>query len=289
MSGKTVKSGIYQMTDVEYFASPGISNSMLGQFARSPAHYREYLRNPPETKPEQLVGKALHCLILERDLFDSRFAVLPDNAPAKPTAAMLNAKNPSESSVARIEFWEKFQAQIGDREVLTNEQAVLVNDAAATIRSHPELANLLAGECLFEVAVFAEDPVTGLLCRCKIDLMSEIGERLINCDLKSTRDARPFRFQKSAYDFGYFRQAAFYIDVCRWADIPVDEPFIIPAFETEPPFNVSIFSIEGEQLERGRQAYRNLLHRLAVCEETGQWPGYSTDITPLIYPSWAQD
>lgn len=284
----TVKPGIYDMRDAQYHRSPGVSNSMLNHFARSPMHYQHYINNPPEATPAMVKGKALHSLILEPQEFTKGFAVLPKDAPKKPSVTQLNAKNPREKTIEAIEFWHEFQQKAQGKDILTFDQHEEYAKLAAGVSGHPEAERFIS-DGLAEKAVFARDPETGLLVRCKIDYMADLANRLILTDLKSTADARPFQFQRSAYNYGYFRQAAFYIDLCNWAGIEAEEPFVIIAFEPDPPHGVHVYEISGEQLERGRQSYRALLNRLAECKEKDEWPGYDTDITPLIYPSWAMD
>jgi len=285
---KTIEPGIYDMKDEQYFSSPGISNSALSQFARSPAHYKESLKTPWETTPAKEKGKALHCLILEPEVFDENYFTLPADAPARPSKAVYNAKNPSEASMDKMELWATFDAQANGRTIFTADQTAAYKETAKHIRNHAELKNLLANG-LAEKAVFGKDPVTGLLCRCKVDYLAEINGRIIIVDLKTSADARPNAFQRSAYNYGYFRQAAFYLDVCRWAGIEVQEPFIIACFEPDPPHGLKLFECSGETILRGRGSYRPLLNRMAECMEKDEWPGYDTDITPLLYPSWAQD
>lgn len=280
--------GIFEMSDDVYHRSPGVSNSMLNHFARSPAHYIHYRSEPQETTPAMLKGRALHSLILEPESFTKAFAVSPKDAPPRPTKAQISAKKPTELALERIEFWADFDRAAQGKDQITYEQHVEYSALAEKVRAHSEVKRFLTGG-LAEKAVFARDPETGLLVRGKIDYIAELANRLIPVDLKSTADARPQHFQRSAYNYGYFRQAAFYTDLCRWAGIELDEPFVIIAFEPDPPHGVKLFEISGEVLERGRESYRTLLDGLKSCIDNDHWPSYETDITPLMYPSWATD
>src|SRR5690606_16676979 len=70
------------------------SASGLKQMLRSPAHFKHWVEDPEADKetPTLTFGKAFHVATLEPDLFAKVYAVLPGDAPAKPTAAMLGAK-----------------------------------------------------------------------------------------------------------------------------------------------------------------------------------------------------
>ena len=64
------------MTD--YYQIDAISASGLKAMKKSPAHYRAMVDEPYETTPGQILGSATHCAILEPELFDTRYTVMPD-------------------------------------------------------------------------------------------------------------------------------------------------------------------------------------------------------------------
>lgn len=289
MESVNLEPGVYQMPEEQYFALDAVSNSDLKLVARSPAHYRAMKENPEDRKvtPDMLKGRALHCTILEPGEFFNRYAVLPPTAPNKPTKAQLNAKNPAEKSVEAITYWHEFTEKAGDRIILTAEQAESYLEMGETIRNHPELKNMLNGG-MAERVVIAKDPVTGELCRCRTDYAVKLGDLRVIVDVKSAEDARPAAFQRNAYNYGYFNQAPFYSDIWSWAGYPIDL-WVFLVFEKLPPFAVKIYEILPDDMDRGRAVYRKALNTFAECKANDKWPAYSTDIEPLLYPSWAKD
>ncbi len=291
MADHPIEPGIYDMPEQQYFDYPAFSNSDLKLIARSPGHYwaakRDPKREPETTTPVKIMGKALHCAILEPDAFPSRYLVAPADAPKRPTKPQINAKNPTEQAMTRMEFWTEFDARADGREIFTSEEYASCMEISLLIRCHPELMVLLK-DGLAEKSVFAVDPETGLLVKCRTDFYANIGKLHIITDLKSTEDARPFQFQRSAYQYGYFQQAALYSDIWKWSGVvPQIDTWIIAAFEKVRPYGVKLYEIAGENIEFGRKQYRYALNIAAECQATDSWPSYDTDITPLNIPAYA--
>lgn len=283
-----MKPGIYEMSDEKYFAVPATSNSDLKKLGRSPAHYKEYKANPPEQTVAMAAGSALHCAILEPDEFMNRYTILPDNAPAKPTAAMLKAANPSESSLERIQFWDQFEKMNQGKIILNNEKAAEYLHVGGLIRNHESLQAFF-NNGKPEQAVFAKDPITGLDVKCKPDYLTVVGEYKILVEVKSTEDARPDAFKRTAFNFGYFQGAAFYSAIMDWAGLGAPDLYIMVAFERSAPYGIQVYELPEEALEYGERRYREALTLMAYCLETDTWPNYDTEIQPLQLPAWARD
>jgi hypothetical protein len=282
--------GFYEISDEEYFAHPAVSNSDLKMVLRSPAHYRHYKDNPTEPTPAMKAGTALHCAILEPDQFMSRYAIIPDNAPARPTAAMLNAKNPKQESLDRIQYWQQFDAMNAGKELLTSEKAAEYLHIGNTVRTHPSL-EVLFDQGQPEMAVFGIDPVTGVLCKCKIDLLCYIqSEDLrIKAEIKTTDDARLDAFTRTSLKYGYYQGCAFYSDVLKFADIGAPDLDMIVAIERSAPYGMALYEIPPEAYEYGQRRYREALDLYAKCLEADEWPNYAPEPVLLSLPAWIKE
>src|SRR5574343_1040389 len=64
-----------QMSNAEYHRSPAIGSSLLSRLAKSPAHAKAYLDNPPEETPAMAFGSAFHTAVLGIDEFVKQYAV----------------------------------------------------------------------------------------------------------------------------------------------------------------------------------------------------------------------
>jgi exodeoxyribonuclease VIII len=288
-----MKPGVHYGLDINFYhADEGISNSGLSLIARSPLHYyARYLdpRRPAEKdrKGDQLTGELLHCALLEPGAFDNRYAFTPPDAPARPTDAMRNAKNPSESSVERVRWWDAFNFKNDGKTIITSEQTAEAYAQAASIRALPEIGKALANGHS-EVSAYWVDEATGELCRCRPDFVSEVDdESVILIDAKTYSDASPNEFRRQIARMGYHVQAAWYSDGYEKASNKAVLGFIFAAVETEFPYAACPIMIDDEAMRQGRQDYRRLLDLYAQCRFTEAWPGYANTIEVVSLPNWA--
>ena len=82
-----------------------------------------------------------------------------------------------------------------------------------------------------------------------------VDDKKVIIDLKTTRDSSPESFRRSAYNYGYDRQAAFYLDGFK-----ADE-FWFLVIEKESPYRVGIYKASDEFIEGGRQKNQSLLKK----------------------------
>lgn len=71
-----VKPGFYkpdELSNSEYHGGNLVTKSKLDKLDRSPAHLKEYLDNPQDETKALRIGKALHCAVLEPELFDLEY------------------------------------------------------------------------------------------------------------------------------------------------------------------------------------------------------------------------
>jgi hypothetical protein len=278
--------GIYDISDEQYFGVKAASNSGLKLIrTRSPGHFIHQQRNPKDPTPDMLAGISWHCAILEPESFMDRHAIVPENAPRKPTAPQIKAYKagkPTEKGEVSCRYWEQWGAMNDGKTIIDTETAAEYLEIGNAIRNHPELSAYFDNG-KSEQAVFAHDPKTGVLCKCKPDYLTCLKGYNICLELKSTEDATSKRFQRTALNFGYFQAAAFYQDVMEWA-IGRPDLYLIVAFEREAPYGVKVYEVTPEALRRGTEEYRAALNIYHECLMTDNWPLYDTDIEILEYP-----
>lgn len=285
-----MKPGVYDIPDEEYFAIEAASNSGLKMLRRSPAHYKHRQDNPKEPTPSMQAGTSLHCAILEPDSFLDRHAIIPENAPRKPTAPQIKAfeeGRATDKAETSVRYWNQWNAMNEGKIIVDKDTAAEYLDIGNLIRNHQELAPFFdKGKA--EQVIIANDPETGVLCKCKPDYLTCIKGYNICIELKSTDDARPSAFQRTAYNYGYFQAAAFYQDMMEWI-ICRPDLYLIVAFEREAPYGVKVYEVPPHALLRGRDQYRAALNLYHQCLTTDTWPQYPTDIDVLEFPAWAKD
>jgi exodeoxyribonuclease VIII len=105
-------------------------------------------------------------------------------------------------------------------------------------------------------------------------------------DFKSTDNASKDAFSKSIANYGYARQAAYYLDLAKDSGLPHTE-FVFVAVEKEPPYAVGIYQLDQESIQWGRKKYTDLLSLYIKCRDENHWPGYSQEPQIISLPQWA--
>ena len=252
-----------------YLALECLSPSGAKVLTRSPAHYRHHRDHAPAETAALRIGKAVHSLALEgRPAFDLAFAVEP-KADGRT----------KEGKAIKAAFAESAEGKT----IITASEAELVEGMAAGILSHP-LASALLADGTPELSMLWDDPETGCPCKGRADLARLADGAII--DLKTTIDASPAAFARSALSFGYHTQAAAYLSGAAALGADAGD-FIIVAVEKAAPFAVGIYRLPDAALELGRRRWREACALYAQCLESGRWPGYAEGIQELALPNWA--
>lgn len=261
-----------EMPIAQYHASPGISNTGLSDFARSPHHFHALHLHPDrpasEETPAQLVGNLAHCAILEPAEFPKRYVVGP--------------------SVRRgTKVWDAFEASLQPGQTaIKAEQEEVAMQQAESARALPDVAKLLASGRP-EVSAFWHDPSTGVLCRCRPDWCHDLPDgRCLLLDAKTVGSAAPNEFARQVHRMGYARQAAVYSDGYEIASGKKVLGFVFLGVETTWPFAAAAYMLPDEWLALAREEIRELLLRFAQCRTTDTWHGYSDSIQLLDMPAW---
>lgn len=259
------------------------SASGLKQILRSPAHFVEWAKGESDKdSPALRFGKAFHCAVLEPDVFERTYVVLPADAPQRPTAAMLKAKQPSPESIARVTWWSDWRAMNAGRVELSAEDFDRARRMADAVRAHPVAAGLIVGGDR-EVTMRWQDEETGIWCKSRPDLRAA-GEFVM--DLKSCRDASHEGFARAVAGYHYDLQAMHYLDGERVLSNGV-RWFVFLACESEAPYVCQPYLLDAAAEQRGAALRRRALAKQAECLRTGRWPGYSDQLDTLTLPAWA--
>lgn len=261
--------GIYANIPMqEYQRSHGISQSSLMLLRdKSPAHLKWAMEHPTDPTPAMLAGSAIHDAVLLPDMFHKYWVPLPD----------LNIRT-KEGKEAFLQYQEKHPYATILKQAEYN-RVLAVRDA---IHNHKYAKQLLVGDA--EQSAWWTDEDTGVLCKGRFDLIGKRTGTLV--DLKSTRDASPASFTRSIYNFGYYIQAAHYVNGAMTLGVDV-EHYAIIAVEKEPPYGVAIYRIRDDAIIAGQDELKPLLEQYAECKETGEWPCYPMEVQDISLPPYA--
>ena len=282
---------IHGMPMDEYQAEDAVSNSRLSDLVKSPAHcYALHLDpNRPEREAREwmLTGPLAHCAVLEPDAMTSRYLVVPDDAPKRPTEAQWNAKNPNEGSKAAMAWWRDFNAQVGDREIVSAAQFSTVQGQIDAVRAVPMLVDMLsAGKP--EASVFWTDEVTGLRCRARPDWLQPPANGKVDVlDLKTIADLTTDTVSRAIASHGYHRQAAHYRNGLRACGFSVGE-FVFGFVSKTYPYLAAAFVLDEETMQQGEDEVAELLELYAQCHRSGRWPGPGESLQLVGLPAWAK-
>lgn len=260
----------------DYHSDPAIGSSGIRSFISSPARYfADYLdpaRERREATPAMAFGSAFHCAALEPDLYAKTYAAAPEGLDRRTKEGK--------------EFYARAES-VGIT-ILKMQDAAAIERMVSVLHSHPLWPK--HGEA--ERSIFHADTESGLKLKIRPDYSIRPCEEFpfgeIH-DLKTTIDASPQGFGKSAWGYGYLLQAAFYCDVWQ-AFYRTDQPprFVLWAQEKTAPYLVKPYVVTDEMLAYGRSLYVPVLPQIAACLQSGVWPGYGDDIEPILLPAWAQ-
>lgn len=263
----------------DYHAGPGASRSDLTKVGRSVAHYMHAKANPKEPSKAMWEGTQFHTLILEPERVAAEWLVIEEGVNFGTKA------------------YEKLQKEAPGKTLIAKDVYARLQRMREAALSVPRVQQFLSGHK--ELTAYARDPGTGLLRKCRPDIYHE-GLRFL-VDFKTTEDASAREFARSAVNFQYPHQGAYYLDTFNLAvkqdakrkhGVSIDEAvdsFILVAVESSEPHGVALYALDYDATELGRSQYRRHLDRLAehVSGSAGSSLAYPTDIQTMTLPGYA--
>ena len=221
--------------------------SHLKQLALSPLHYWHATQAGWTDTASTRVGSAAHAV-----LFETPHVVFPGARRAG-------------------KEWEAFADANCDRLILSRGEADTAGEIASAIEAHQLAWRLLRTDAEYRERR-VEWTLHGWACAGTPDAWSDS----YIVDLKTARCAEPSRFMRDAQYRAYHAQVAWYHDGLAARDSLSRTPYII-AVENKAPYAVSVLELDAATMDAGRRLYRLWLEQLAVCVDSGVWPGYSSE------------
>ncbi len=171
---------------IDYFKHPAISNSKLGWYKQSPAHYKYFQEHGTEDKPAYLIGSATHTVLFEPEKFDKTYHVLDESK--RPVLLLPNGNRAdfrnAENSKWRKDILDAYPHKI----IITTEEYDMIMSMMQQLQKNSQAVELLQ-ECEFEKEVYWIDPTTGLACKKKMDISGSAHR----ADYKTTDCADPYK------------------------------------------------------------------------------------------------
>lgn len=281
--------GVYDMPMNWYHSQccigPSVSSTGLRTiYHQSPADFWAYsdLNDdrwpPPEISSAFVYGRAAHALLLGSEDFDKSFAITPKSAPPKPTAAQMNARENgrvSDNAAERFGFWDAFQAQNRDKDVLSEADYNSIEEISEAMRKDPIVQLLMTGRR--EQSLIWKDHPSGLFLKVRLDVLSDTGDY---ADLKTTRHTQLNLLYRDIRMRGYDMQIGL-------ATMAVENILGIPftpeayagrsailVFVTKtPPYHIIPIEIDFDAMYWARIKCRWAINKLKECIKSEHWPG----------------
>jgi hypothetical protein len=266
----------------DYYANKALSHSKLSCLAQNPMEFKmRYVDDPPSLSPKEsdafAMGHAVHCLALEPEKFDERFAAAPKID-----------RRTKEGKLQALIFEQNNKGKI----VIDEQDYADAMACVQALNNHAEFATIMAQPRRVEVPF--EFDLFGHRFKAKPDAIIDSMKLII--DIKTTDDASPHRWQWSAVDYGYHRQAWIYrnaIELSHANKEPVTESyrFIFAVVEKPKPSTrgipptVALYELDSDTMRMGCEDTFALVNEYEKRLETNNWQQpYSSGIVPLRLP-----
>lgn len=294
-----------------YHQCAGVSRSTLTELDKSLSHYIEKKKNPRKATKDMNFGSGFHDYLMLPDEFAQNFAIEPDK---KAIPDLLETVDDLKAALTELglptngrkkddhiktllagnpsaQIWDviqsKFEAECQGKIILTNEEFSRIKLMVKSVNNHPTLNALRSHEVIFEQSFFWRDPESGLLCKCRPDVIFITPNLFLPGDWKTTETASFESFQRTIGKFGYHIQAPYYLDGINLVLEMAVENFMFIPVEKEAPHELSLFAIDAAAQEVGRNKYKKHLQTLAAFEANlTPWLGYPKEIQNISVPSY---
>jgi hypothetical protein len=234
-----------------------------------------YVDDPPSLPQKEsdafAMGHAVHCIALEPEKFDERFAAAPKID-----------RRTKEGKLQALIFEQNNKGKI----VIDEQDYADAIACVQALNNHAEFATIMAQPKRVEVPF--EFDLFGHRFKAKPDAIIDSMKLIV--DIKTTDDASPHKWQWSAVDYGYHRQAYIYQQAVqletnewyRFVFAVVEKPK--PSTRGIPP-TVALYELDPDTVRMGLEDSAGLVLQYESRLETNNWQQpYSSGIVPLRLP-----
>lgn len=259
------------MTEKEYRTHPAISRSELFKIKESPEKFKYHKENPEDPTPSLVFGQLFHAMVLQPETVWNEFIVSP---------------NIDRRTKAGKEAYAEFEQSSQGKTVVTADMLQLATEMCNALMNNNDVRKLLEGKK--ESEFFWFDELTGEECKCRTDILTQVGDLNIIVDLKTAESAATENFTRDAVKYGYDFQSAMYK---TGVEINTGKKylFVFIVIEKKPPYAINILQADELFVRRGYDVFRELIGIYHDCKITGNWYGYLgkfNQINSLALPAW---
>lgn len=219
------------------------------------------------------LGSMLHQAMDEGDGWSDRYALRPEGIDRRTKAGK-----------------EAYAAWVANLrpDAVVMESASQVDAVVTAGRMRQSILSHPLGRGLATAAGPSEVMIVRGERKCRIDkvVCTPDGKPVLLVDWKTTIDASPMAFARSAAKYGYHQQAAWYTDLAH-GHYGVKLPFIFVAVENTAPYSVGIYQLAADQLDAARNINESIVTAYRRWLENADVHHTGNDFATLELPEWA--
>jgi hypothetical protein len=250
----------------------------------------QYLHRPAYESDAMDFGKAVHCALLEPELFNDQFCLVPMDAPKKltktqeeafekfpkldkPTAAQVKA-NAHAKSV--IEWWDKFDKTAHDKVILSPDDFTKIEQIKKRCYANDAVKEAMDTFEKEKTVIFGNHEF-----KARLDLVDVKNGVVI--DVKTTRDASPYAFVKQLLSLRYHIQMLHY---CKAVNATTAYVIAIESDTAE----VALYDITDIVFSPATVAmYEKSIETARIVKDLKECPPkFELSIVNLKMPEWAE-
>lgn len=262
---------------------------------------------PEEEAPTESMafGSMVDMLWLTPHDWDKYYLQLPAQAPKRPSAAQLKARDKgtaSQSSLDAIFFWDTWETKAVGKTTYDSTTLEKIRKSVNMLNMHPQAAYIhdhsdkqiilmgdIPGHCLQEEGT----------AKCMIDLLPRDGElqmadgkmiQLNECvvDLKTSHNVSEYGMRSAIYNFEYYMKMAWYLRMLQGAGETQRDKAILIFQNSKHPRDVHVRIITDEDIQRGAIVAQQRLDMLCQLNSEDILPLFDNEIKPISIKAWTE-
>jgi hypothetical protein len=248
------------------------SCSLLKAMLVSPAHYQAQFLKPRAPTEAMDFGTLVHTLVLEPHRLALNYAVYPGKK---------DGRDSDYKEFARVHPGQGLIDEVQLHEARTLVERLLHRP----VRRAPNDPGRPFGEYLAEgereASIFFNDPITGVTCRVRVDLLHPE----VIFDLKTANVVARDPWLRQALQLHYDMQTYMYsLAVCLFNGQQAPLPFKFLVGESARPYSTSVYTAGESFMKEGAAKYARALGAYAACGQVQHWPDQGEDDTLELDP-----
>ena len=252
--------GLHDIEWDKYHTINAVRSSWLEAMRRSPAACKYVMdsSDPSKETPSLRMGRALHAAVLEPLSFSERFKALEH--PGNTKAGKKEREGLDGATGLNATEWQSVTAM------------------AKSLQTHPRVAGLVSQATMMEKSIiWTRD---GRRCKARPD----IGAKTWLADCKTVTQLKRFSPYQIT-DYGYHRQAAWYLSAYQFLGLPIPEHYYYLVVASTPPHESAVFRLNVEAVSTGIDETTKLFEQFLHCEKDHTWTQHEENLlTATSFP-----